>query len=62
MVITLFIYFEMGLFLVLAYWLNFLVLVFWNFFFHYCKFVCFVHDKNLGVFLILCFMFVNILF
>ncbi len=31
-------------------------------FFHCCKFVCFMCDKNLGVFLILCSMFVNILF
>ncbi len=51
-----------GLFLVLTSCLSFFVLMFRICFLYHCKFVCFACDKNLGVFLILCFMFVSIFF
>jgi hypothetical protein len=52
----------LGFFFTLAFLVKFLGVGVLNFSFHYCKFVCFMHDKNLGVFLILCSMFVSILF
>jgi hypothetical protein len=50
-----------GLFLILASWFLKNCSCF-DLSLHYCKFVCFVCDKNLGALLILCSMFVNLFF